>query len=694
MIVFSPQQKISLQYPFLDLLTESKASMKGANLADKNAYALYHAVQKNSTIYHASQNALFNISMPVDGLLDTAKERIVSMLKKLSDDQLIAQIFHLEYRGNKLRLIPCYLALTSADQPLSIYQAAMRVCVANVDAMLQSASNFDTDILRETLIADALAVEVDPQNYKQILFDPFENIQAENFDFPPAPQLIATSIAEIQNGMVQNDKIINIPHYGHISIRKGEILDKLEVAETVLKTKIVDHYQKKSLTLQSILNEIFLEESVYEMDPFAPETSEFSVRLAKALKDHINSRKNFQDGKYPGALAIEIIIGLGPKVKGVYEDKRREENIQEYTQIRDQLLRSKVRWSDMVFFMREEQKELLHPETWTYLEEDRKLAYAKWELPGETIWIFTQRNIDSIVEIVEQMSRKEDVESWQALALRHLLELYENELYGLFDRPELLSSYGKLLRKVYMYYMPWYFRILLLMRIEWWLDRSYQTAKIKITREQQAHALQNEKRRHNQKIQQNKARSTSLRQLRSLSLLNRMLTKLDFFYFQKKWIPTIDDVITSMEGHEAQNLVDCIKKEKFFTIAPLKSDANWQHSILLYPKNKNWPIYAARLKKLLETDMSDSEQLDSEQAMRHKRLSRFLRYEGAAPPAEINTKAANQEEGDPYLRFEAALAEHQKQEAAKDRAQKTESKAAAKQDAGSAENSPLPPAQT
>ena len=649
----SPQKRAETYYPFLDLLNEHQAIAQGASLSDKVSYALYRAIQKNSKIEKANKNALFNITMPIDGLVDMTREQIILHLKRLSEDRLICQIFYLKNEGARLKLSSCYLSLSNFDSPASIFLATLRMSVVSVDAMLKTFAVPDIDVVKAAFRADFEKKTVNSKTHPEVLIDPFHEIKKENFDLNPPPHLIESSINEIKKELIGIKRLVEVKAYGLMFTRKSDVLNYIEAAEDVLREEILGYYQERSETLKSIINQIFLEESIYEIDRFSVDTTEFMQGLAKAVRN-VGMRQADPSGKYPGAFALEVIITFGEKANIFIQERLSEKNMGKYREYRGSLLNSMENWKDNILFISEKEKQRLHAETWQYLTEDPDIVNVRWELPTESTWVFIKKGVDNVFEIVTNMEKERDLELWQGLAIRELLDKHQGKFDEIFEDAEFLSCYGRLLRRIYMRYIPWYHNLLLLIRVNLFVDNAYQRAKQAIQREQELYSKINKKRRLELKKQQEDIKNTSLTQIQNLSMVNKILETMDHFYFDRKSVPKVQDIAENIDIASIEDLGAFIENNKFQLLAPLGQESSWRNSTLLYPKDGEWDIRKARLKKLAEEVLANKQKLDQGNRLRFQSLLKFIQkstelVRKKEPESKVDSA------DDAYERFDSSL---------------------------------------
>ena len=102
--------------------------------------------------------------------------------------------------------------------------------------------------------------------------------------------LLDTSIHKIQKILVLNGKFIEILHFGLMYVRKSEIISIVETADMFFQEKILTYYRRQKATLKNRLEQISLEEAIYQFDTKMPETCSFLSRKAEAIKNFYRGR--------------------------------------------------------------------------------------------------------------------------------------------------------------------------------------------------------------------------------------------------------------------------------------------------------------------------------------------------------------------------------------------------------------------
>ncbi len=594
----SVHKKINEELPFLNLLTGTEAMSKGSIIVDKVGHALYRTILKQSTIQQANQNNLFTAGETAEGLFNSPREKIVRILARLVEEKLACQIFRLDYIEGELKLIPCYLAQSPVDAPISIYQAALRICVANIKAMIDAMPLVQRDHVDQILKADIEGQKFNLQLYPGFIINPFIAIVASAFDLPPHPRLVSASISILRKELIDNKILSPIPKYGFMPIRNEETVDRFLAAEHVLKNIITEKYSKDNAVIKNICNEIDLKYSIYQMDTFNPYTTKFTQELAKGLKKELG--KKAKADTYHGHFTIESILSFGEKAEQLIQEQVKQENIQEYKRLRNQLFENTSQLEKLLMFMDEEEQNATHPEVLGLMDKDSSLACVRWELKKKSILLFMRKDQGVFIDVVRKLEKYKSLPIWQVLAFRSLIDKYDEEIKSIFDNPDFLEPYGRILRRVYTNYIPWYHRLLWYLNIEWFIDYCFQKAKLAVQEEQTYVRSENQAIHEMKKKQTNDVKKSTLKKIGDLFLLNEILSLMDTFYFEKKYVPTIQDLQSSMRDKGVSDIAECIRKKKFQIVSPPQVGLGWEKSIVLHPKDSSWATKQLQVKKVVK----------------------------------------------------------------------------------------------
>ncbi len=653
------EQKSYSRYPFLRLLQENEAIEKGIIISDKTNHILFRLIQSHSTVSLAKQKQLFTLAYRGRELNNIFEEDVIAGTRKLLDINLITQIFFLNYENKQLKLIPCYIAKSTIEKgsPEAIYTASMEISSKSVEDMFQGLPFCDLDMLRSDMEKDFHYYKK-PQTQKiqlQSITEPLEKIQEDNFDFSVSKDLLDTSIHKIQKILVLNGKFIEILHFGLMYVRKSEIISIVETADMFFQEKILTYYRRQKATLKNRLEQISLEEAIYQFDTKMPETCSFLSRKAEAIKNSIEGDDSLKSSYYPGVFCIGIILALANKADAIYRENAHKANIKKYEELKNRIpTRYSLPWRELCFTINEQEQEKIHTDTWELLINDQDLVYSIWEFPNDKKYLFCKANQEMIFSIISKIAVEPEDATWEILTFRKLLERHEKRYKALFEDPDFIQYYGSALQKAYIKYMPWYYKLFLLLKLNWFTNLSYDVAKRKILKEQNLFLHQNNKKKQKLKKEQGKLQSETLDKVRNLSLVNLIFDNLDLFYFEHQLVPTIQDIKKNLGNIDLTFFADLIKQHQFQVISVQTKQSIWESSILLYPINSDWHFRAERLKTILAQSSVKIPGMNQEMQIRFKCLAKHL-GENESLPKKLIGESHDEKTDDPYHKFGEAV---------------------------------------
>jgi hypothetical protein len=661
-----PQQA---RYSFLDILSESEGLARGANLSEKVNHGVYKAIQSMTTVAHARRNQLFTLDTEVPDIINLTRKDLGTVVGRLMGDRLVAQIFRLEFDPgqDEPALVSCFVAHPTDEKtnPALIYNETVMASVQALESLLTGRPPVSADAILEDFEAD-FSVEVNrPLALPAHLVDLFGAVHASKFDMVPAPELVQKTIADIQTELLYRGKIQELLNYGLMPMRDTEIVPRLDTAIDFLDTKVVPRYKNKG-SLKRALEAIAMEESAYHLDDFVPPTPEFAMRRAESVRSAIQSDPAYRGGRFQGGLAVEVILALAPLAKQKYLERHRREIAQAHKDFREKLINISNDWQDTILFLSSEEKEKIPPEVVRELTSDPELLVGAWHRRDGIVHVYIRSSADAVRAIVRALSIVPPDRAWQALAVKHILEEHEDDFRYLFDDTDFLVSYGAMLRRVYINYIPWYLRLLLSFGITWFQDYSFQLAKKAIQAEQGSLAVRNRQREEERKLEKDEERKVELNRIREASAANQIVEQLDAAFFGERGrVPSLGEIQDAVAAHskmEETTFQEMLRKDNF-QIAPMPGkDAAPRDAVLLYPLNHEWRTRAARLRRVLERILAD-ENADPLQTERAKRAQKFLgKIESGGGGAPAPTPAQSPEDlddSDAFERFGAELEKHE-----------------------------------
>ena len=206
-------------------------------------------------------------------------------------------------------------------------------------------------------------------------------------------------------------------------------------------------------------------------------------------------------------------------------------------------------------------------------------------MPKNTIRVFTCKDPNFFKVLVTGMVNLSPNDIWKASALKALIEKNEKHLRNLLMDPSFYSVYQNLEKRIYMQYMPWYYRIFLYFPLSLFQDVILVNAKKKISVEQEVYSSKNDA--HNLKYiseLQTKKAERSLR-IKEQALYEAVIETLDLFYLSMKKIPSVNEVKNYFPDYEAfSNIIN----SRNFRVINLPIKNTDESEILLYPENEEW----------------------------------------------------------------------------------------------------------
>lgn len=644
---------------FLNLLKESEAVARGANLSEKAHHAVYKSIKsvsaldqiKNGTIFHAGSK------VPELEALDYGRKQALEVLQRLISDQLIAQVFLLEYDSsqNKLQLTPCYIANWGDERigPEQLFQELLMQSVAAIQEYLQARPIFTRDQIWKDLERDVNSATVpDMTQFPATLVDPISVIQPAAFDFVPPADLLRMAKDEIHQELIRRGAAVYLLEYGLLPVREEELIVRFETCSDFLTSRLLPEHRGNA-NLKSELHTISAQEEAYHLGGFVRKTAEFLQNKAAAVKKHLLAAPG-RTSRFPGSLAVEQILKLQPLVEEKYKKQWEQEMDHHHREIRESILGPGVDVADQIRFFSEEDRQSIPMEVWKRLINDNGFFHSTWEKNDGTYHILCKRNPAIFPELVSIMLNMGPSDHWKILAFRFLIEKYETTFPELFTDKEFVDAYGRLLRRAYMSLIPWYYRLLMFFGLKSIVDAAFQNAKKKIQEDQERLSAKNQHKRdelEKQKIMERKERSG---QAETLELTRRIVEALERHFYQKGTPPLLSEVMAEFPDQKPDEFKDFVKKQGF-KMLDFQGDR-----ILMYPVDHQWRVRAVKLRKHLD-ELEQDPGLEENRKARINAVRKMLQR--SIKQAASGVGAPARENLDPdaaFQRFETELEKHQK----------------------------------
>lgn len=652
------------QHSFLETVKESEALARGANLSDKINHAVLKAIKGASTRQTVKANQHFTLDTFVPDIVNLTKADLRRVISRLIAERVVVQIFRLEYSPGheQMLLVPCYLANANEEenQIVSLFNDTVFQSITAVESFLDARPPADRNAFVAELEVDLTSERVPPmEKLPRTVVDPFASVHAKNFDIVPPAELLSVTVTDIRKELIRRNRVRVIPDYGLMPVRETDILDRLEICDDFLVKRLVPKYRNRG-SCKRELEQISMEEAAYSVEAHATPTGQFMARRAQTIKKAVLASMPPGKGvRFPGTLAVEIILQLEPLARERYEERARSENARSVRDFKEQLTALDGPWQDLIRFVRFDEVDKYHADVWQRLLEDSELIHAYWQTAEGLHHVFARREPAVFRRLVHGMASLPPERKWQILAMRALLEQHESkpEFKALFDDPAFVESFGKLLRLCYMDRIGWLHRLLLQLGILWFQDRSFQIAKQSIRNEQERLRVRNDARIKEHREKRDKERAEKVARVQDLTRANRIIEVLDQLYLTDRHIPSVADVRARVTEFSPEEFHLTLRRERFQIIAPPKG-VDPDQGILLYPLNHEWRSRAARLRKMLDRLLEDAESSPEEAAEAKELVGRINRF---IARTESRGKGGEQD-ADPYEAFEKEIEKHKEKE--------------------------------
>jgi hypothetical protein len=297
-----------------------------------------------------------------------------------------------------------------------------------------------------------------------------------------------------------------------------------------------------------------------------------------------------------------IVISTAEITNNIYQNQYKNElykQIQFYLDKLKSLAHQEI--EEVVMYIYQDDLEQINPKVIEALKNSNEVMYLKWNLKNDIVHIFAYKESEIFHKIVSQLLERVRIEHWKILALKFLIEQYEHEYPNLFEDRDFRESYGRLLRKVYIDYMPWYFKILIYINFPFFQDVAFRIAKEKILQEQKILEEKNNQKLEEKKQQEIQEKKEKLSKAKDIDTLIRIMDKVQQYFSQGK-IPFINQILLEFPGWEEKDFLEYLKKQNF-VLFPIKNE-----KVILYPKNFNWKIYAKRLEQTISQNLNQINQ--------------------------------------------------------------------------------------
>ena len=141
--------------------------------------------------------------------------------------------------------------------------------------------------------------------------------------------------------------------------RKDHITKYMKVAEDFIIDKVLPHYEKDNETLSTIVEQLSLEEKFNNESKSVVFASNYILRLTQVINEFAlkNRKKEKDTKKYPGLLAIEMILSFNDKAEAIVNSIAKKKESQIYENYYEKIIKNSNEWQDNLLIISTEEKD-------------------------------------------------------------------------------------------------------------------------------------------------------------------------------------------------------------------------------------------------------------------------------------------------------------------------------------------------
>ncbi|EQA46033.1 hypothetical protein LEP1GSC050_3027 [Leptospira broomii serovar Hurstbridge str. 5399] len=628
---------------------------------DKVTHSLYKAIAAATSYKNAKSRHLFEPHHRVQEVGELTQKEMDLHLKRLLEDGTVSQLAY--FMGDELEQQPtprpCFAAFPEGESlDLSrIYLELLDVSVISLIGYLDRKPELTKPVVWENLEADWETKSRKEKPFPQLFLYLREAFHDETFSILPSPEFVKDFLFELEDDLTKKGRVVDIPGYGLFSLKNTkEAIQIIEYIDDFIQTKGMK-------ALRHILSEAFqriaMEEKFYYSDPSHPETTKFRVARAEAFSQALQSGNPGLGSS--GMLGVVLIRTLAEIAEKEMQRQHSEKERNQFQEIKRGLLAEAVRWDRKVLFIPDKEFRYFPDDLKRMLLDDLEIAYATWEAKGGTIHAFLHKNPESVRQIVLSLSGAHVVEAWKILCIRQLIEAHEPQIKSVFKESEFVKAYGKVLRKGYMEYFPWFYPILDLIGIgRIFQDFFFSQAKDKIRIQQnflKGKNLEIAKKDEQARVQERLKEEEKIRHADQRSKLSSLL---DEYYFKKKHPPLAADIQALVSEFSADTFYQILEREKFVLLTWEGSKEKYDQ-ILCYSSDESFRTKAREIHKVFSERLGSLQNKirTAEEEESRVRITRVIKYidtwfssnKGHEKSTSISAQNGKEEDGDPYESF-------------------------------------------
>ncbi len=566
---------------------------------DKITHSVYKAVANATSFKNVKKRQLFEPHHRVPEVGELAPKDIDLHLKRLLEDGTVSQLAYLisENPENPPIALPCYAAFPEAESlDLGrVYLEVLDLSVTSLLGYLDRKPEINKTLLWENLENDWESGARRDTPFPQLFLYLKESFQNENFRITPNSEFLKDFLFEIEDDLFKKGRVVDIPGYGLFGIRNSkEAVHIVEYIDDFIQTKGTKQLRH---TLLEEFQKIAMEEKFHYSNPSHNETTKFRMARAEAFAQALPSG-NPSPGS-PGMLSIVLMRSLAEIAEKELQKQSTERDRNRFHEIKKNLLTEGGRWDRKVLLVPDKEFKLFPEELKRMLIDDLEIGYSTWETKTSTVHAFFHKNANSMRQIILSLGAAIGVETWKILCIRQLVESNEPQIKSIFKDAELVRAYGKVLRRGYMDYFPWYYIIL-----EWigigriFQDVFFTQAKEKIRTQQNHLKTKNHELSKKEEQIRIQERIKEEEKIRLSEQKSKISSAMDIYYFRKLVPPTASEIQGMISEFPADFFYQVLDREKFIFLNWDKAKERFEQ-ILCYPANEAFRSKARELHKSL-----------------------------------------------------------------------------------------------
>ncbi len=586
---------------FLKIPSEAEIKARGILPSGKLEQILYTLILKMSTVDYARNFRLYSYDNMVPELADVSKFDIYRALQKLEQRGLIRHLFVVIYdlNRNQLNVVPYYASRKEDESWDELIDALVHLSVISLEQYISTLPDVGVMDIRIILESDSEG-RFNPATTNKLFVNVLSIISADKFQVPIDYNYLEKLKELILIRLAEKNSVLHFPGYGMIPLKGKDFITIFETACTFMEETLP---QKITVgkSMERCLKKIDLESRLYYENPSAPTTTDFCVKKTECMENTLRQMENPGKELTPGMLPLLIIRRVADTVGEMYKEKKNKEDQARYLGIKTELLNpEKIGMGSIAFFQHSDI--VAFPEVvWQNLTRDNDLVYGKWEFPEGTIHALSKKDKNHFRKAVHDILMVPAHLKWQILILKVLIEESEEELNGLFHDKNFVRDYGKLLRSVYIPYIPWYYKIFLMLGLNWFQDKAFPMAKEKLMMGQKALGQKNQSKVDEYKKKQERLQLERRAKLDLLGKRDMIINRLDDIILNQKYFPTQKELQSSFPDLPSAEFERVIRLNNFQTLKYKPQMENGDSTLILHPYDTEWLRNIAHFKKIIET---------------------------------------------------------------------------------------------